>query len=513
MSETWLLVDSHLASHGEKIEWMERIRDDKIDEDKQILVEDHIHLNQGAYRQGTRRTEDPAKTPPAEPEDMRAKKTDLSPTELQTLDLVPKTAHERIAVLDIQRGVAILLIFLVNISNMGNSVYEHFGDARLLGWQPADRICWWIIRLFIDGTQRGLLQFLFGAGALILLSRTQDPEGPVAVADLYFRRNFLLILFGLFDIFGLLWFGDILYQYGAAALFLFPLRRFNGMVLLAISLSAVAVVTALSAGNYQRQVAAYTEAQSAQVKQAQHQPLTSKDTQAISARAKKLASLRTPEIALVEERSVRMGPFIDYARWSTHIWLTFVFPTLLRNVSEVFFPAILGMALFKFGVTQGNRSTRFYVLLAMLCYIPGLVLRANDALVFTQFQALPNKAAVFSELARLFVTLGHVALINLLVKSSLGLRLLSPFKAAGRTAFSLYLIQNFLGMWVLFPGFSLGLFGRFGWFGLTILALAVMVAQLLLAAIWLHIFTMGPFEWLWRSLSYKHLQRFRRQLA
>jgi len=444
---------------------------------------------------------------------MQAKTTDLCSTELQKLDLAPKTARERIAVLDIQRGVAILLIFFVNISNMGNSVYEHFGDARLLGWQPADRICWWIIRLFIDGTQRGLLQLLFGAGALILLSKTQDPEGPVAVADLYFRRNFLLILFGLFDIFGLLWFGDILYQYGAAALFLFPLRRLHAKVLLAISLSAIAVITALSAGNYQRQVAAYTEAQSAQVKQALHQPLTSRDTQAIAARVKKLASLHTPESALAEERSIRMGPFTDYAHWCTHIWLTFVFPTLLGNVAEVFFPAILGMALFKFGVTQGLRSTRFYAWFTIFCYIPGLVLRANDALIFTQFQALPNKAAVFSEAARLLVTLGHVALINLLVRSSLGQRLLFPFKAAGRTAFSLYLIQNFLGMWVLFPGFSLGLFGRFGWFGLTMLALAVMVAQLLLASIWLHFFTMGPFEWLWRSLTYKHLQRFRNRLA
>src|ERR1700761_9468438 len=169
----------------------------------------------------------------------------------EALIITPKAVHERIAVLDIQRGIAILLIFLVNISNMGNSVYEHFGDVRLLGWQPADRTCWWMIRLFIDGTQRGLLQFLFGAGALILLSRTQRPEGPVAVVDLYFRRNLWLILFGLFDIFGLLWFGDILYQYGAAALLLFPLRSLSGKVLLAISLSAVAVVTAQSAGIYE----------------------------------------------------------------------------------------------------------------------------------------------------------------------------------------------------------------------------------------------------------------------
>ncbi|AXC15709.1 membrane protein, putative [Acidisarcina polymorpha] len=427
--------------------------------------------------------------------------------------LAPKDASERIAVLDIQRGIAILLIFLVNITNMGNSVYEHFGDARLLGWQPKDRICWWVIRLFVDGTQRGLLQFLFGAGALILLSRTQRPEGPVAVADLYFRRNFLLIFFGLFDIFGLLWFGDILYQYGAAALFLFPLRRLKSKTLLAISLAAVVVVTAQSANRYRHQVASYTASQDAQKKQSLHQPLTTQDAQAIAQRAAKLASLRTPTSALAEERSVRMGPFWNYANWCTHIWLAFVYPTLVGNVAEVLFPAILGMALYKFGVTQGERSTLFYACSAVFCYIPGLALRASDALVFIKFEGLPSKASIFSELARLLITLGHVALMNLLVRTRPGLRLLTPFKAAGRTAFSLYLIQNFLGMWILFPGFAFGLFGRFGWFGLTSIALAIMIAQLLLATLWLHFFTMGPLEWVWRSLAYNRQQPFRKHVA
>ena len=55
------------------------------------------------------------------------------------------------------------------------------------------------MRLFIDGTQRGLLQFLFGAGALILLHKTMKSDGPVAVAALYVRRNFWLAIAGLFD--------------------------------------------------------------------------------------------------------------------------------------------------------------------------------------------------------------------------------------------------------------------------------------------------------------------------
>jgi uncharacterized protein len=70
-------------------------------------------------------------------------------------------------------------------------------------------------------------------------------------------------------------------------------------------------------------------------------------------------------------------------------------------------------------------------------------------------------------------------------------------------------MQNFLGMWVLFSGFGLGLWGRFGWSRLAIIALAVMAAQLILANVWTSAFAVGPLEWVWRSLAYLKIQPFR----
>lgn len=140
-------------------------------------------------------------------------------------------------------------------------------------------------------------------------------------------------------------------------------------------------------------------------------------------------------------------------------------------------------------------------------------MRADRALVVTQFQALPNKAAIFYGVSSLLVTLGHVALINLLFKNRFGRALLAPLKAVGRTTFTLYLMQNFLGMWVLFPGFALGLWGRYSYFGLTLIALTILAVQIIMANVWLCYFTMGPLEWLWRSLTYKRLQPFRYPVA
>src|SRR5262249_36135454 len=103
--------------------------------------------------------------------------------------LVPKVGRARIDTLDVLRGIAILLIFVLNIPLMGNPLYPFHADPRLLGWSPADQSYWWFQSIALAGTQRGILQLLFGAGAVILLERTMRRDGPVEVADLYFRRN------------------------------------------------------------------------------------------------------------------------------------------------------------------------------------------------------------------------------------------------------------------------------------------------------------------------------------
>ena len=84
----------------------------------------------------------------------------------------------------------------------------------------------------------------------------------------------------------------------------------------------------------------------------------------------------------------------------------------------------------------------------------------------------------------------------------MGALLLRPLKAAGRMALSIYISQTIVTMFILFPGFGFGLWGRFGWSELTTIAAAIVAAQVVFANIWLRFFTMGPLEWLWRWLTY-----------
>ena len=58
----------------------------------------------------------------------------------------------------------------------------------------------------------------------------------------------------------------------------------------------------------------------------------------------------------------------------------------------------------------------------------------------------------------------------------------------------------------IFYGHGLGLYGSVSRVGQALIVLAVWAALLVLCPFWLKRFRFGPFEWLWRSLTYMKLQ-------
>ncbi|HEY6816667.1 MAG TPA: DUF418 domain-containing protein [Croceibacterium sp.] len=435
-------------------------------------------------------------------------------TETAAAPLAPVAGKARIDVLDMLRGFAILGIFFMNVPFMAASLGDLFGDPRAVGWTPADQASWWTIRVLLEGTQRGLLELLFGAGMMVLAARAMAPDGPVAVADLYWRRNLWLLAFGLFDIFVLGWAGDILHVYALAALFLFPFRKLGPKLLLALSLSLAAFVVVMGATEYVSRSDLMHHAEAAQQKAAAGTAPSAAEKKALEDWRKKIEERKKgpPEMkeAAKMEREGRTGGLLDYLGLNIGTYLTFVFPSLILAVAEAFCVMLLGVALWKWGVIQGQRSTRFYLLLMLACYLPGFTLRAIGASEALLLTPVPKSYWMTQEFARIAVSVGHVALFNLAVRFAAGRFLLTPFKAAGRTAFSLYFMQQIVGLWILFAPWGPGLWGNLGWAGLAGVALAVILAQLVIANLWVRHFANGPLEWAWRSLSYLKRQPMRR---
>ncbi len=429
--------------------------------------------------------------------------------------LAPVRGRDRIAVLDMMRGIAILGIFYMNIPFMAGPIAALMGDIRSMGWSTADQHVWQIIEVTWEGTQRGMLEFLFGAGLMVTAAKAMDGDGPVAVADLYIRRNLWLLAFGLLDIFGLLWPGDILHVYALCALGLFPFRKLKVKWLLTLGLAFAAFTAVGGAFQYAGRAETQKTYQVAVEKQSHGQKLNKEEQAAVKEWKDIEIRITGNEPFLNQMRAAeppaRAGNFAAYASFMWNGYLEIVAKgSLLFGVFEAFSAMLIGIALWKLGFLQGKRSTKEYVIALVLAYGFGMGARYIGTLERMTFTPIPKTLWITSELARLAVSFGHVAAINLLARAKPLSRIMDLFRSAGQMAFSLYFMEQIAGIWVMFSPIGMHLPGAQGWAHLAWQATIVVAILLVFANVWMRFFVSGPLEWVWRSLAYNKRQPFLR---
>jgi len=417
------------------------------------------------------------------------------------------SAQERIVQLDVLRGIAILFILFMNIQYMGDFSNPEYYPNRV-SWTGFDQAAWWVNRI-LDGTQRGLLELLFGAGVLIMARHAMTPDGPVAVADLHMRRNMWLMVFGIAHGVIFLWEGDILFSYGTAALLVFAFRTLRPRQLLAIGIAVNAVLLVPNAIDYADRAVLV---ESVAAIDARGGPASPGDAETLADWRSARAEVTGPDPDIVAAERARIeggwGSFIAYQQ---QLWgiVQFTGPGIyFDNIVEAFGTMLIGMALFKTGIIQGQASRRTYWLLLLAGYGIGLALRIPATIAALRFDALPDIGMFTASLARLPMTLGHVGAVTLALATPFGRRLLRPFEATGRMPLTVYFSASIAAI-ILF-GPPLGLWGRLGFGPLLAIATAIILCQLVAANLWLGRFETGPFEWLWKSLSYAAPQPFRR---
>jgi uncharacterized protein len=86
-------------------------------------------------------------------------------------------------------------------------------------------------------------------------------------------------------------------------------------------------------------------------------------------------------------------------------------------------------------------------------------------------------------------------------ETSLGKKILTYLAPVGKMAFSNYIMQSLIGNFVFLHA-GLGFTGQVGPVYYTLFGLMVFAFQVLISTFWLRYFHYGPFEWLWRSLTY-----------
>jgi uncharacterized protein len=165
---------------------------------------------------------------------------------------------------------------------------------------------------------------------------------------------------------------------------------------------------------------------------------------------------------------------------------------------------LIGMALFKMGVLSSLRSSRFYATLIGLACAVGLPVITYG--VYRNFESGWTVdrfflGAQYNYWASLLVALGWVGVVMLLCRKKILQWLTQRLAAVGRMALSNYLLESILCTTV-FYGHGLGLFGQVSRAGQILVVIPVWIVLMTVSPLWLRRFRYGPFEWLWRSLTY-----------
>ncbi|MGZ8346340.1 MAG: DUF418 domain-containing protein [Allosphingosinicella sp.] len=409
-------------------------------------------------------------------------------------------AAQRIEALDFVRGVALFGILLMNITGFG-LVSAYTNPTNSGGATGANLWAWIVTQVGFEGTQRALFSMLFGASTILLTARL-EAAGRTDAADIYYRRNLWLIGFGFVNAFILLWYGDILYAYGVTALFLYPFRKMAPKWLLAIGVGALLLGALWNLYDTTRLLAKHDAFVAAAAARDDGATLTAAQETAIAAWEGARAEFKAPPASIREAADARTH---GYARaFMANAQINSVWQTwgLYRYFFDVFGMMLIGMALFRLGVLDLRRSTRLYLAMLVLGYGVGLTVNYLETrwILEHRFSAISFAQSNISyDLGRLAMTIGHLGLLLLFVRSGLLPWLRRAFAAVGQMAVTNYLTHSVVCA-VLFVG--LGWFNQLERHQLYYVVFAIWTAQLVVSPLWLKYFRFGPVEWLWRYLTY-----------
>jgi len=411
----------------------------------------------------------------------------------------------RIAQIDALRGFAVLGVFWIGVGAFGLP-YGANALPTLLGTaSPLNLALWASTEVYMEGAVRGVFSLLFGASALIYLDEARLARDGVALVDRFYRRNLILMVFGLIHAYLLLWPHDVLYAYGLLGLFLFPLRRLPALALFLIGvvLQGVADLTIdwPAVIDWLRSLPESPALAAAAVTGAGADPAET---------ARFLGWLR---LQLEQDiQTYSSGYLAIFAAQAAEVAAQESTVFYQRHGFEIGGMMLIGMALYRWGVLSGQRPAALYWLLALMGFGVGGWLRGADVY---QAYHLGFDPLILAELAqgdldwgRLPVALGHVGLIGLLCRWGRVAWLTGALAATGRLALTHYITQTVIGI-TLFYGFGFALFGRLERWQLALLFVAVAAFQVLFSLLWLRRFRYGPLEWVWRSLTDGHIRPLR----
>ncbi len=391
-------------------------------------------------------------------------------------------ATQRIDLLDILRGFAVLGIFVVNIEIMNCTFFNQEGFAGQ--WTGvADRVSQRLMQLFFYSKFFPIFSFLFGVG--ISMQALKRLEAGQTHAGFFLRRMSGLFIIGWLHI-TLLWSGDVLHLYALLGLLTASLLKIPNRILL---FSSLILLLFPFFGELAQWLFGLID----------FRPGTF------------MGAYQGDEIIKI----IRHGDYLAGVKLRLHEYLANI-PLLY------FFLAPTALAMFLLGLYFGKnkliyKSERLVMRLKIpavsialitnayrlifLFVLPETSLYGNEAVRPLLFRAM--------EASDLAMGLFYLWLIAWLVQIPRWYQLLKPLRYVGRMALSNYIMHSVIGL-LLFSSLGLKLYRMLSPTATLLSASAVFIGQVILSRWWLRRYRYGPLEWLWRCFSYGRLLSIRK---
>lgn len=413
--------------------------------------------------------------------------------EAATTNLKPLKKSERMIILDFIRGIAIFGILIVNMAWFNAPLFAQMGDMVFWDDLP-NRIARLFILLFFESKFYPLFAVLFGIGFYFFIRKASDNLRPVVFR--YRMRLLYLLIFGILHVV-FLWHGDILIIYALFGFVMTWFHKSSDKTLLVVAGVFVLLPIVMVAGLV------------ALLQLAMHIPEAAEPIKMSFAEQEKYA-------AAFVERAVqvyRTGSFGEIMR----VRLTDYTHSL--NGILFIFPNIV--SLFLIGFYMGRKQVFQDIPNALRILKKVFYWCLPIAIVFTSLYAyasmtysmmMPSwgmlmiiSGSIIGGMAQMFV---YLYLLTLAYHKGIFRKLADAIAKVGRMAFTNYLMQSVICTTIAFS-YGLGLYGQINYWQGILLTVLIYAVQVVWSHYWLNHFRFGPFEWLWRTLTYGKIQPMR----
>jgi len=346
----------------------------------------------------------------------------------------------------------------------------------------ADRTLQDLILFFVESKFFTLFSLLFGIGFAIQI-QSAEKQGNAFLPRIS-RRMAGLLIFGLLHIL-LLWDGDILVIYAITGTLLILFRKTTYSRIRKWVVSLLAVPGALVLGILIYTLIARLSASGAET-------FAKSDASLAKEFANNDATQKLLQNGFIEGIAERIHTYLELS------------PLLFSRI-----PTVLAMFLIGLYLGRSNFIRQLPEKIEILKKVRFWGLTVGFSLMFfivagTKF--LPTVSALIAiiedqYLAGPILCLGYASAVTLDFLKKPTRKIYGYFAKAGRMALTNYLTQS-LVLTFLAYGWGLGLALKLNGFQVLGISFLLYVAQVILSGLWLSKFKYGPFEWVWRCITY-----------